>query len=152
MKSSLFTRWRVLAIGILVGTISSAAWWGVSRLKHQRAFQSIREDLRLTDAGESPIDPTPSHSNVCEIHGVEMYVGAVPVIYGLVERPLRDTLSERVAPHAYWTAAGGCIVRSSSSVARTYICPECVRHATDMTYSYWQPDDFLPKLDFPRLK
>src|SRR4029450_6450166 len=159
MKLSVFQwsplRGRLLAIVIATAVISSTAWCAIGRVQPHRSTQrSIRilEALRLTDASDSPIDLTGSRSNVCEVHGVEMYVGTVPVIYGLLERPLRNTLAERAAPHAYSTAAGGCIVRSSSQDARTYICPECVRQATDMTYSYSQPQPMLPRLDFPHLK
>ena len=150
-------RWqRITLIALTIAAVAvTALLLSLKRARHDRRIleaKHILEDLVLIDGSDSPIDLTTSRSNICEIHGVEMSVGTVPVIYGLLERPLRSTLAERAAPHAYWTAAGGCIVRSSSPDARAYICPECVRQATDMTYSYSQPEPFLPRLDFPRLK
>ena len=144
-------RWRKVIL-IAVSSVTVAVATLAIPLIPSRPETRYLQDLRIIDSSDQPADLTKSRSSVCEIHGVEMSIGTVPVVYGLLDRPLQSTLAERASPHAYWTAAGGCIVRSSSPNARTYICPECVHHASSMTYSYWQPQPFLPPLNFPRLK
>ena len=137
---------------LLLLSASFAAWRGFALWQHHRHISRIVDVRILEDTNTTPLDLIADHSSICEVHGVQMEVATVPVIYGALERPVSSSFEERATPHAYRTAAGGCIVRAAHE-ARVFVCPECVRQATEMRLSLAQPapSALLPAPDLPRL-
>lgn len=122
-RSIVILRW--CSIGLMAVALSLAAWAGSRHWQIPRTV-SGGEGFDVRRMEEEPLDLITDHSNICEVHGVEMTVGARPVVYGLLDgRSTVRNLHMIAHPHAAWPYAGGCIVKSLP-IARAYLCPQCV--------------------------